>query len=79
MEIIGHIATIFVIASFFLKDLKNLRLLNLIGAVLFIIYGLSISSVPVILTNSLIFIINSTHLLSDTYKEIKDENKKSNW
>lgn len=79
MEIIGHIATVFVITSFFLKDLKKLRLLNLIGALLFIIYGLSISSVPVILTNALIFVINSAHLLSDTYNEIKNENKKSNW
>ena len=79
MELIGHIATIFVIASFFMKNLNKLRFLNLIGAFFFIIYGFTISSTPVILTNTIIFIINCTHLLSETYNEITNENKKSNW
>lgn len=79
MEIVGTLATILVVASFFMKKIKNLRILNFIGAFLFIVYGLSIGSTPVILTNGAIFFINFYHLMSDEYKRFYDENKKSHW
>ena len=53
MEYIGYIATFIVLSSFLMKNLTNLRVLNSVGASLFIIYGLFISSVPVILTKLL--------------------------
>ena len=69
MEYIGYIATFIVLSSFLMKNLTNLRVLNSVGASLFIIYGLFISSVPVILTNGLILIINVTKLLQDKLKD----------
>ena len=69
MEYIGYIATFIVLSSFLMKNLTNLRDLNSVGASLFIIYGLFISSVPVILTNGLILIINVTKLLQDKLKD----------
>lgn len=41
MEILGTIASVFVLISFFMKGEVKIRLVNIIGAVLFIIYGIS--------------------------------------
>jgi len=65
MEILGYIATVIVLSSFLMKKMTNLRVLNSIGACLFIVYGLLISSGPVVLTNSLILSINVIKLVQD--------------
>lgn len=72
MEILGYIATVIVLASFLMKKMTNLRVLNSIGACLFIVYGLLINSGPVVLTNSLIFGINLIKLVQD---ELERKNK----
>jgi hypothetical protein len=40
MEIIGWIATVFIIISFLQKDMIKLRLFSLVGAILWTLYGL---------------------------------------
>lgn len=72
MEILGYLATVIVLASFLMKKMTNLRVLNSIGACLFIVYGLLINSGPVVLTNSLIFGINLIKLVQD---ELERKNK----
>ena len=72
MEILGYIATIIVLTSFLMKKMTNLRVLNSIGACLFIVYGFLIPSGPVILTNSLILGINVIKLVQD---ELERKNK----
>ena len=72
MEILGYIATVIVLASFLMKKMTNLRVLNSIGACLFIVYGLLINSGPVVLTNSLILGINLIKLVQD---ELERKNK----
>lgn len=62
MEYLGYIATALVLYSFTTKKIEQLRIFNSIGAILFIIYGIGIQSYPVVLTNSLIFLINMTKL-----------------
>ena len=58
MEILGITATIFVLISFLMKDYRKHRLLNLIGADLFIVYGISIDSLSTWLLNSFLVIIH---------------------
>ena len=72
MEILGYIATVIDLASFLMKKMTNLRVLNSIGACLFIVYGLLINSGPVVLTNSLILGINLIKLVQD---ELERKNK----
>ena len=63
MEYIGYLATLLVISSFLVKDIMFLRALNTIGAVLFCYYALLIESTPVLVTNLLIGVINTYHLI----------------
>ena len=42
VEIIGIVATLFILAAFSLNDKKLIRLVDSIGALLFVIYGIII-------------------------------------
>ena len=68
MEILGYIATAIVIFSFTIKNLKWLRIVNTLGCFLFTIYGLLILSMPIIITNVAIMIINLYQLLKTLKK-----------
>lgn len=57
IEIIGIIATLCVLASFVLNGESKIRVVNIVGAIIFVIYGLLIRSISVWLLNgALIFI-----------------------
>lgn len=68
MEILGYIATAIVIFSFTIRNLKWLRIVNTLGCFLFTIYGLLILSMPIIITNVAIMIINLYQLLKTLKK-----------
>jgi hypothetical protein len=68
-EIVGYIASLFVLISFLMKDLRKLRFINSIGCGLFIVYGVMLGfSIPIILTNSAILAINFYSLTSKKEK-----------
>lgn len=58
VEIIGIVATLFILAAFSLNDKKLIRLVDSMGAVLFVIYGILINSLSVWLLNICLIIIN---------------------
>ena len=58
VEIIGIVATLFILVAFSLNDKKLIRLVDSIGAVLFVIYGILINSLSVWLLNICLIIIN---------------------
>lgn len=63
-ELIGYIASFVVLISFLMKQMNKLRIINLIGCFLFVIYGVLLHySIPVILTNTVIIIINVYYLI----------------
>lgn len=64
-EIIGYIGTLLVLSSFLMKDMKKLRIGNIIGSSTFIIYGILLQSVPVIITNVFIVLINAYYLIKE--------------
>lgn len=66
VEIIGIIATLFILLAFTQNDKKLIRIIDSIGAILFVIYGLLIGSLSVWLLNGCLIIIN-------IYKIIKDK------
>lgn len=61
-EYFGYAASAFVAISFLLKEINKIRLVNLIGCLLFVVYGSLIDSIPVIITNVLISIFQIYYL-----------------
>lgn len=61
-EIIGLIATIFVLASFIVNDMKMVRLINIVGASLFVIYGLAIGAFSTWIMNILLICVHIYYL-----------------
>ncbi|KQC33052.1 uroporphyrinogen decarboxylase [Nonlabens sp. YIK11] len=61
-EIIGYLASLFVLLSFFNKNLRKLRIVNSIGCGFFVAYGFMLGSIPVIVTNVAILGVNAYYL-----------------
>ena len=62
-EIIGIVATLFIIASFLTRDLINVRLVNLVGSVIFVVYGVLIHSWSTAILNVVMIIVHLVYLL----------------
>ncbi|HNF94143.1 MAG TPA: YgjV family protein [Anaerolineales bacterium] len=61
-ELIGYAASLLVAFSLTMKSLQKLRIVNMIGAVVFIVYGLLIGAIPVAFLNTLILGVNVYNL-----------------
>lgn len=57
MEFIGILGTLFIILAFILNGEIKIRLFDLIGALLFVLYGFTINSFSTILLNFILIII----------------------
>ncbi len=65
-EWIGYLASIILIISFMMKNVKKLRIINSIGAALFVIYGIMLTySWPIIITNQFILFANLYYLTNN--------------
>ncbi|NQX96304.1 MAG: YgjV family protein [Flavobacteriales bacterium] len=63
-EIIGYMASLVVLLSFLMKDVTKLRMVNIVGCLLFVAYGVFLGfSIPIIVTNVAIAIINVVYLI----------------
>ncbi|MES2555438.1 MAG: YgjV family protein [Bacteroidota bacterium] len=62
-EYIGYAASLAVLIAFLMKNMRTLRIVNTVGCVLFIVYGCLLPSIPVIVTNAAIVVINLYYLL----------------
>lgn len=61
-EIVGIIATITVLISFLMSKPFWIRVINIIGAVLFVVYGILIHSMSTWILNSALIIIHVIYL-----------------
>lgn len=61
-EFIGILATLLVLLSFLQKSEEKIRGLNVIGAFVFVVYGLAIDSFSVWFMNSILIFIHSKRL-----------------
>jgi len=62
IEVIGYAASALVAASLLLTSFVWLRMVNLAGAVCFVIYGWVIGALPIVLTNGFITLVNIYYL-----------------
>lgn len=64
ISLIGYFASTLIIISLLMKDMKKLRYVNLIGCSTYVIYGVLITSYPVILMNGICVFINIFRIYS---------------
>lgn len=62
VELIGYLGSILVAISLMMRSLLRLRLINLIGALFFTIYGILLGAYPVAFLNGLIVLIDLYYL-----------------
>lgn len=62
-EWVGYLASLVLMISFLMKNIITLRIINSIGAILFVVYGFMLAtSWPIIITNTFILGINFYYL-----------------
>ncbi|WP_299676752.1 YgjV family protein [uncultured Dokdonia sp.] len=62
VEVVGYLASLFVLLSFFRKDIRQLRIINSLGCAFFVAYGILLTSIPIIITNVAILLVNGYYL-----------------
>lgn len=67
-EVIGTIASLFIVFAFVCKGERRIRIVDSIGAIIFIIYGLLIHSFSVAFLNAITMSINIYYLIHDRDK-----------
>jgi hypothetical protein len=58
----GILAGVLILISFAFKKVNTIRLVNIFAVIMFVIYGVLIDGIPLIITNSLLIIINVFYL-----------------
>ena len=58
IEWVGYSASLFIVISLTMTSIVKLRIINSIGWLLFVIYGLNVKAYPVVISNALIIMIN---------------------
>lgn len=62
-EWVGYLASLVLMISFLMKNINKLRIINSIGAVLFVVYGVMLDiSWPIVITNIFILGVNIYYL-----------------
>jgi len=62
-ELIGYLASAFVLISFLNRNIIRLRIINSIGCALFVAYGIMLEiSWPIVVTNASILLIHAYYL-----------------
>jgi hypothetical protein len=59
IDIIGYIGTILILYSFTIEDMFKLRVVNSIGSIVWIVYGIGIWAGPTILVNGCVLCIHT--------------------
>lgn len=63
LELVGYAASLIVAISLMMSSVLRLRIINLIGSVMFAVYGLLIGAIPVAVLNGAIVLVNVHHIV----------------
>ncbi|MFC4686216.1 MAG: uroporphyrinogen decarboxylase [Chryseobacterium sp. 36-9] len=65
-EYVGYLASAFVVGSFLLKQIKMIRMINLLGCICFVIYGIYSGMLwPIIIPNAVLALVQIYHLIKN--------------
>ena len=78
LEIFGYIGTALVLLSFTMRDIKWLRAVNMAGGTISLIYAICVNTMPVVVLNGSLILINGVHLARILRKEREENEKKEN-
>ena len=70
LEIFGYIGTALIILSMTMESMNKLRILNLSGSIISVIYSLIIVAWPTVVLNVCLAAINVYHLIKDRVAKI---------
>ena len=62
-ELIGYLASVLILISLMMSSILRLRLINMVGAAGFSLYGLLIGAYPVAVLNGIIVVVNAYYLV----------------
>ena len=72
VEIVGYFAMTFLVLSFIPKQILRIRVINLIGCLFFVAYGLMLGPAwPVAISNGFVAIIQVYHLIKMRLDKVK--------
>lgn len=78
IDILGYIGMLFVLISFLMKDVKWIRIVNMVGGTLSCAYGIITKTIPTACLNAALIVINLIYLIIIFRKEKKSRQEKSN-
>jgi hypothetical protein len=58
VELVGYAASALIVVSLAMRSVVRLRAISFVGSVTFVVYGVLIGSVPIVLTNGAIAVLN---------------------
>ncbi len=58
VELVGYLASALVVASLAMTSVVRLRIVSLAGSLVFVVYGALLPSIPIILTNAAVAVLN---------------------
>lgn len=68
MEVVAYLASVIVLISFIVSNMRLLRFLNNIGCVLFLVYAYHHDRYPLIFLNAIIIIVNFYYIFKKDKK-----------
>jgi hypothetical protein len=72
-EIFGYIGTVLILLSFLIENVFKLRLVNSIGAIFWMVYGLGIMAMPTIVVNFCVLVIHTIWFIKHRKKVFADK------
>ena len=63
LEIFGYLGTALVIISMLMTDINKLRIINISGGVISLIYAICVNTMPVVVLNATLVTINTIQLI----------------
>lgn len=78
MEILGFISSVLVLISFLFNDIKIIRIINIIASIVFVVYGILISSFSIIFLNISLILINIIKIIKEEGNKNGRKAKKTN-
>ena len=72
LELFGYFGTGLVLLSFLMRDIKWLRIINIAGGLISLIYAILVNTMPVVVLNGSLITINLIQLITTAIKERED-------
>ena len=77
IDILGFAATAVILLSFLFKGPITIRIINSIGAAVFIVYGAMVSVWPVVALNAALILVHLFYLIKSSFDKKKEKEEKA--